>query len=97
MASMHSYLLSQHRWTSLSALDRCKSIEALESVDARLSNHLVEDLIRDHDPTVARFGLGLVPLAIEAPPLLEIAKGVDAATSDPKYQEELDLLVQLMN
>lgn len=78
------------------ASERCRSIEHLENAGVRLSNRLVETLIRDEDPTVARFGLGLIPLALEPRPLLDVAQSVDGGRGDPKYREELDLLALLM-
>jgi hypothetical protein len=89
-------LLSGAMDASLTAHDRCRSIEELERANLPLVPRHVESLMRDEDPLVARFALGLVPLATEGESLQDLARRIAASTSDPRYQEEVDLLGRLL-
>lgn len=62
-------LLNTHGDTN----QRCHAIEELDEAGATLAPLLIEQVLHDKDSTVARYGLGLVPLSTSREQLIEVA------------------------
>lgn len=73
---------------------RCRAIEELDETEATLAPWLIHQILDDEDPTVARYGLGLVPLSTSQEQLVEMAAN-SRHNGEPAFCEELKLLRKL--
>ncbi len=81
--------------TSAETNQRCRAVEELDEMEATLDPLQMEQLLSDTDPTVARYALGLVPSSTARAKLIEKAAS-SPHTSDPAFQEDLNLLKNLV-
>ena len=80
--------------TSVDAGQRCHAIEELDEKGATLAPRLLQQILDDDNPTVARYVLGLIPLSTSQEQLIEVAAN-GRHKGDPAFCEELELLRKL--
>lgn len=80
--------------TSVAVSRRCHAIEELDETETTLAPWLIQQILGDDNPTVARYGLGLIPLSTSQEQLIELAANSRHA-GDPAFCEELKLLRKL--
>ena len=77
--------------TSVEPVRRCRALEALYEIDATLHHSMIERLIDDDDPTVARYALGLVPQSTMKNELTKVAAR-SRHVNETAFREELEIL-----
>ena len=80
--------------TSVDAGQRCHAIEELDETGVTLAPRLIQQILDDDNPTVARYGLGLIPLSTSQEQLIKVAAN-GRHKGDPAFCEELELLRKL--
>jgi len=81
--------------TVASSAIRCEALEQLDEMRLPPDQFLLEQLLDDHDPAVARYALGLVVLSPRRMNL--IAHAVNSRhTSVPAFSEDLHLLQSMI-
>ncbi len=80
--------------TSVDTSRRCHAIEELDETGATLAPVLINQILNDADPTVARYGLGLIPSSTCQDELIEAATN-SRHNNDPAFCEELEILHKL--
>ncbi len=73
---------------------RCQAIEELDEIGATLAPWLIQQILDDDDPTVARYGLGLIPSSTSQKQLFVVATN-SRHSGDSAFCEELRLLHEL--
>ncbi len=71
---------------------RCRALEELDASGSALHPKWMEELLTCPDAHVARYALGLIPLAPQRDALTHLAAQSPHASADSAYQEDLNLL-----
>ena len=74
---------------------RCRALEDLDDMGVTLDPFLLRKLLKDNDPTVARYSLGLISLSIARDTLIEEAE-ISPHANEPAFREDLRLLRDLV-
>lgn len=74
---------------------RCRAVEKLDEMEVTLDPFLLQKLVTDADPQVARYSLGLVSLSAKRDALIEEA-AVGVHASEPAFRDDLQLLQNMM-
>ena len=74
---------------------RCRALEQLDELSITLDPSWLRILLGDHDATVARYALGLIPLSRDCQKLVEQAAATTHAT-ESAFREDLILLRKLL-
>jgi hypothetical protein len=80
--------------TDAKADQRCLALEQLDDMEAALDPFLLRQLLRDSNPRVARYSLGLILLSHERNALIDAAS-TTSHTEDPAFREDFQLLRDL--
>ena len=81
--------------TNVGSGRRCQALEEIDDVGATLPPALIQQLLADEDPAVARYALGLVPSSAHREHLIESARGHH--TNDSAFVDELEILCTLIS